>query len=115
VQSTALRELSARRGGAEAGAQFRVCPLSDVVRDADYHDPLAERETDAYDGPWLAGVAPVGGTSFVAIVGTRLDAAVALDRRTRRLLAAWAAGGALLVAASMLAVLRETRRRSRSA
>ena len=72
----------------------------------DYHDRLARPDAEGAQGPWLAGVAPVGNTELAVIVQTRLDEATALDRTPFRVLAAWSVGGALLLLAGVLTAAR---------
>jgi serine/threonine-protein kinase len=112
VDSAALRRLSSRAARASSREQLHLSLLDQVERESDHRDPLGSR--DGYDGPWLAGVAPVGGTELAAIVETRLDDAVAVDRGTYRVIALWSVGGALLLAAGFVAAVRGTRRRGRA-
>jgi hypothetical protein len=111
VDSPALRRLSSGRAlaGPRAPPQLRLSLLDQVERESDHRDPLGGRY--GYDGPWLAGIAPVGGTELAAIVETRLDDAVALDRGTYLVIALWSVGGALLLAAGFGATVRGTHRR----
>jgi serine/threonine-protein kinase len=111
VDGPALRRLSSGRAlaGPSAPPQLGLSLLDQVERESDHRDPLGGRY--GYDGPWLAGIAPVGGTELAAIVETRLDDAVALDRGTYLVITLWSIGGALLLAAGFVATVRGTRRR----
>ncbi len=82
------------------------------AQDDDYRDPVP-----GFEGRWLAGLAPVPGTPFVAVVQTRHDAAIAANQRLARRLRlaglfalAVATSGALL----LLGVQRHRRRRARA-
>ncbi|MFT3775173.1 MAG: serine/threonine protein kinase [Minicystis sp.] len=113
VESPALRRLAARRdaAGARGHDQLRLPPPTWVDADDDYHDPLGARDHGGTGGPWLAGVAAVGGTELSVIVQTRLEDATALDARPLRVLVAWSVGGAVLLFAGLFAALRSPRRR----
>jgi serine/threonine-protein kinase len=43
-----------------------------ALKKRDYRDPYASRDPE-YDGPWLAGFAPVGNTGFVVVVQQKED------------------------------------------
>jgi len=78
IHSPRLRELRTPPAGRE---QLRWIDPEPITDDA-HHDPVP-----GYEGRWLAGFAPVGGTGFVVIVQTRYDAAVAPNARLSRRLA----------------------------
>ena len=109
VASAAFPRLRARRASVSAGLreQLDLPPSSWIEADADYHDPPSMRQQDGYKGPWLAGIAPIGGTDLVAVVKTRTDTAVALDPGLQAFLA-WFAGGLGLLGASFLLARRRT-------
>jgi len=71
------------------------------------HEPItddAHRDpVPGYEGRWLAGFAPVGGTGFVVIVQTRYDAAVEPNARLSRSFARRA--GAVILVGIMLSGL----------
>jgi hypothetical protein len=77
--------------------------------DAHYRDPLAPEA----GGRWLAGFAPVGNTELAVIVQQRHADVLAPDRRLFAGLLGW--GGALLLAAALLAAAPWTLRRLRHA
>lgn len=80
------------------GPQLAVSRQAAAV-DARYLDPVP-----GFEGPWLAGVAPVGGTHLAVIVQTRSDEAIASAARlASRLVGAVAVASA--VALAMLALL----------
>jgi hypothetical protein len=108
VTSAAFARLRARRASVGEGAreQLDLPPSSWIEADADYYDPPSMRPKDGYDGPWLAGIAPIGGTDLVAVVKTRADTAVALDRGPLYAFIAWFAGGLGLLGASFLLARR---------
>lgn len=87
IDSPGLRRL--RRTRTETG-ELRWLD-TEPITDETHRDPVP-----GYEGRWLAGFAPVGGTGFVVIVQTRYDAAVAPNAHLSRQLAA-RAGTALLV------------------
>jgi len=108
VESNALRRLTARRDAAKISPQdqLHLPPADWVEAEDDYMDLLAKPDSTGKHGPWLAGVAPVGNTELAVIVQTRVEDATALDRSPLRVLAAWSIGGAVLLFAVLLAMLR---------
>lgn len=92
-----------------AGPQLALLPPGHEIVDDNHHDPVP-----GFDGRWLAGFAPIGGTPFAVIVQTRDAAAVEPNHRLGTRL--FAAGGAALVAAAvaLMFVVALLRRRSAS-
>jgi serine/threonine-protein kinase len=107
VASAAFPRLRARRASVKLREQLDIPPSSWIEADADYRDPPSMRPQDGYKGPWLAGIAPIGGTDLVAVVKTRADTAVALDPGLQAFIA-WFAGGLGLLGASFLLARRRT-------
>ena len=80
-----------------------------TVTDDNHRDPIP-----GFEGRWLAGVSPVGGTPFAVIVQTRYQTAVGANQRlTRNLMlgAGVALAAVLLVSAVVLLVARALRTR----
>ena len=90
------------------GAQL-VTATARALRDDQHHDPIV-----GFEGRWLAGVAPVGGTHFAVVLQTRYDAAIRPDERLgQRLTAAVMAAMAFAVVVAALLYAWDRSRRSR--
>ncbi|MDP2344008.1 MAG: serine/threonine protein kinase [Deltaproteobacteria bacterium] len=92
-----------------AGGEQLVTSSAKGLRDDQHRDPVA-----GFEGRWLAGVAPVGGTHFAVVVQTRYDAAIRPNERLgQRLTAAVLAAMAIAVVVGGLLYAWDRARRSR--